>query len=54
MEDLFWYLLRRDDEFEIVYCTTGDPLHGRGSWSEHSGPYETWAEADAVMGTLEE
>jgi len=54
---MFYYVLVRhwlsSDEFSIVY-TGGDPLFGRGSWDQFSGPFDTWAEAEAcVQGVLD-
>ena len=49
MEDeMNYYLLKRDDEYQIIYCTTYDPLYGYGSWNLEAGPFNTWEEAEAA------
>lgn len=45
-----YYLLERDGEYKIIFCSTDDPLYGRGSWSLVGGPYNTLAEADDRKG----
>ncbi len=49
-----WYIVERDNDYQLVYATNNDPLYGRGSWDLVSGPYETYEDAcRAVPWTLE-
>ena len=42
-----YYILQRNEEYQIVSVVKGnDPLYGYGSWNLHSGPFDTWEEAD--------
>ena len=46
-DDMEYYLLERDNEYQIITCMTGsDPLYGYGSWSLAAGPFDTWEATD--------
>lgn len=49
-----YYLLKRNDEFQIVCVTEGnDPLYGQGSWDLAGGPYASWnAASAATLGSM--